>query len=135
MNKVVYLLAEDLLNIHSVLINETGGSHGVRDRHTLLTLEGLPQQTAFGKELYPSLFTKAALYVRNIIFSHPFVNGNKRTAFGSADAFLQLNGYQITVKDGGVEQFALSILEKHSDLEVIAEWLRANSTRLSKRKT
>ena len=88
-----YLLAEDILEIHSVVIDETGGSHGVRDRASLSALEGLPRQSAFGKELYPTVFLKASVYVHNIIFGHPFIDGNKRTAMATADVFLQLNGY------------------------------------------
>lgn len=126
-----YLSAEDILLAHSIIIDETGGSHGLRDRHALLTLEDLPKQQAFGKELYPTVFVKAAVYVRNIIFAHPFVDGNKRTAMTVADVFLQLNGYRISVPKGGVERFALSVIEKKLTLEDIAVWLRENSKRLS----
>ncbi len=122
-----YLSAEDILLIHSAIIDETGGSHGVRDRGAVTALEGLPRQKAFGKELYPGVFTKAALYVRNIIHGHPFVDGNKRTAMAVADVFLQLNGYSVAVPKGGVEQFALSMIKKRLDLDAIALWLKRSS--------
>jgi death-on-curing protein len=122
-----YLTAEDILNIHSVMIDETGGSHGVRDQGALKTLEGLPQQQAFGKELYPTLYIKAAVYMRNILFSHPFIDGNKRTAMTCTDVFLQLNGYVINVAKGGVELCALTVIEKHSSLEEIAIWIELNT--------
>jgi death-on-curing protein len=122
-----YLTAEDLLNIHAVIIAETGGSHGVRDSGALASLELLSQQTAFGKELYPGLYIKGAVYARNIIFNHPFVDGNKRSAMASMDVFLQLNGYRINTPKGGIENFALSIIEHKHSLEEIAEWLEMNS--------
>src|SRR3990167_11091148 len=112
-----YLSAEDILRLHSVVIDETGGSHGVRDGGAIVSLEHLPKQEAFGKELYPSLFQKAGLYIRNIIFSHPFIDGNKRTAMITADVFLQLNGYAIVVPVGGVEHFAISIIIKRLGLD------------------
>lgn len=130
-----YLLPEEILEVHSVVIDETGGSHGVRDRDTIASLEHLPRQAAFGKELYPTLFLKAAVYIRNIIFSHPFIDGNKRTAMASGDVFLQLNGYRITVPRGGVEAFALEIIARHHDLKAIAEWLKKNSRRTGRRKS
>ena len=74
-----YLSAKDMVNVHSVILNETIGAHGLRDSGALAALADLPKQAAYGKELYPGVFLKAALYVRNIISSHPFVDGNKRT--------------------------------------------------------
>lgn len=129
-----YLTAEDVLRIHSAIIDETGGSHGVRDHGALSSLEHLPRQKAFGKELYPTVFLKAAIYVRNIIFSHPFIDGNKRTAMAATDVFLQLNGSHMTVATGGVEAFALSVIAKHLDLQAIAEWLKKNSKKVSRKK-
>lgn len=124
---MLYLSAADILAVHSVIIDETGGSHGVRDRHALLTLEDLPKQTVFGRELYPTVFLKAALYVRTIIFSHPFIDGNKRTAMAAADVFLQLNGFKINVSKGGIERFALKTIAERLDLKKIAEWLEKNT--------
>jgi len=115
------------------VIDETGGSHGLRDPHAIATLEELPKQKAFGQELYPGLFLKAAVYMRNIMFAHPFIDGNKRTAITAADIFLQLNGYQIAVKKGEIENFALFVIAKKLDLENIAEWLKKNSRKIKKR--
>ena len=122
-----YLTADDILRIHERVIEETGGSHGVRDAHAVATLENLPRQSAFGKELYPTLFLKAALYARNIITAHPFVDGNKRTAMTAAGVFLRLNGYTMTVRKGGIEHFALSVISHKKDLETIAAWFKKNS--------
>ena len=130
MAKVLYLSADDIVRIHERVVEETGGSHGIRDYHTIATLEDLPKQSAFGSELYPTLFVKAALYVRNIITAHPFVDGNKRTAMTSADVFLQLNGFRIAIKKGGVETFALSVISERKDLKLIADWLKKYSKKI-----
>lgn len=127
-----YLTAEEILRIHSAIVDETGGSHGVRDRKPLEVMEALPQLRSFGKELYPTVFLKAGLYVRNIIMSHPFIDGNKRTAISAADVFMQLNGYQITIARGGVEAFALDVIQKKLDLDDIAAWLKKNSKKIRK---
>ena len=125
-----YLSPEDLLNIHSVVIDETGGTHGVRDQGALLSLGALPQQAVYGRELYIGIYAKAAVYIRSIIFNHPFIDGNKRSAMMSADVFLQLNGYQISVPKGGVEEFALTIIRDRYGIEEIATWLKAHTVRI-----
>lgn len=124
---MIYLNAEQILFIHSAVIDETGGSHGVRDHASLAALEGLPRQKAFGKELYPSVFHKAAVYIRNVIGSHPFIDGNKRTAMSATAVFLELNGYAIQVKEGAIEEFAIRVIREKLTIEDIAGWLKKNT--------
>lgn len=129
---MIYLTEGQLLLIHSMVIDETGGSHGVRDHHALAALRDLPKQKTFGKELYPTVFQKAAVYVRNIIGAHPFVDGNKRTAMAAAAVFMELNGYQTIAKEGEVEKMALRIIREKLSQEVIADWLRRHTRRISR---
>lgn len=112
-----------------MLIDEYGGSHGVRDRNLLASLRQLPAQTAFGKNLYPTLFLKSALYVRNIITSHPFLDGNKRNGITCAAIFLENNGYVFDAKVGELEKYAVLIAREKPELEEIAEWLKKHSKR------
>ena len=126
-NSVNYLTKEQILLIHSILIDETGGSHGVRDHNAILALEGLPRQSVFGKELYPTVFLKAAVYCRNILFNHPFFDGNKRTGMTTAGIFLENNGYHIIAQEGQIEKFALEIIRERYDVQDIARWLKINS--------
>ena len=67
-----YLTDTQMRIINQLVVRETGGLLGVRDSHAISSLENLPRQTMFGKELYPDVFIKAALYARNIIMGHPF---------------------------------------------------------------
>jgi death-on-curing protein len=129
-NKYKYLEIEDLLLIHSALIDEIGGSHGVRDMTRLDAACGHPKQKVFGKELFETLFEKAASYSFDIINFHPFVDGNKRTGMASMAVFLELNAWQLETKKGLVERMAVdSATKKLSDKE-IAAWLKTNSTAL-----
>ena len=84
-----YLTKEQILIIHSIIIDETGGMHGVRDHNAVLSVEALPRQKLFGKELYPTIFLKATVYTRNIIMNHFFIDGNKRTGMTAASVFLE----------------------------------------------
>jgi len=127
---VRYLTKEQILLIHSMVIDETGGTHGVRDYDAILGLESLPRQSAFGKELYPTLFAKTAVYARNIISGHPFVDGNKRTAMTAASVFLENNGYKLVVEKGMVEKFALRLVKEKLDIGAIASWFEKNTGKI-----
>ena len=122
-----YLTKEQMLLIHSLIIEETTGAHGVRDHHALLSLEKAPAQSFGGKELYVDIFSKAAVYVREIIKTHIFIDGNKRTALMAAATFLELNGYKLDVRRGEMVKFAVSVAINKFDLDKIAKWLKKNS--------
>ena len=125
-----YLSVEDILLIHSAVVDETGGSHGVRDMNALLTMEALPQQAMFGNELYETIWKKSATYVRSIIFNHPFIDGNKRTAIALAARFLSLNGYELIVSNTRLEHFVLFAVVKKYDLKTTAAWFKKHSKRI-----
>lgn len=129
---MLYLTQKEVLLIHSIIIDETGGSHGLRDRHAILTLEQLPRQKFGGQELYKTIFEKAAVYARNIIMGHPFVDGNKRTGMTTASVFLENNSYHIIAKEGEIEKFALRIINKKLDIATIAKWFKTNSRKIKK---
>ena len=95
-----YLSEAEILLIHNRIVDETGGLHGVRDLHATHSVVEQPRQAVFGKELYPTVFLKAAVYVRNNIAHHPFLDGNKRTGITVASVFLSDNGYTIEAKEG-----------------------------------
>jgi len=124
-----YLTASQILLIHSMLIDEHGGSHGVRERNLIASLEQLPAQKAFGKELYPTIYLKSAVYARNIITSHPFFDGNKRTGITCAAISLENNGYVFDAKEGELEHYAILIAREKPELKEIAAWLKAHSKR------
>lgn len=125
-----YLTKEQILLIHSMAIDETSGLHGVRDYHVILSLEVAPKQKVFNKELYPTIFLKTAVYARDIIMNHPFLDGNKRTGMTAAGVFLENNGYKIIAKEGEIEKFALKIINEKISLETIAAWLKKHSKKI-----
>jgi death-on-curing protein len=119
-----YLAAEEILLAHFKLIERFGGSHGVRDISRVKAVVAAPRQEAFGTEQYPTLFEKAAVYARNIIADHAFVDGNKRTGIAAAVIFLQRNGQKFRAKQGELEDFAVLIATDHLDIATIADWLK-----------
>ena len=121
------LSIREILLVHSLVINESGGRHGVRDMAAILLLEDLPKQKAFGKVFYPSPFDKAAVYARTIIMNHPFVDGNKRSGMTAAFVFLEDNGFKSVAKEGEIERFAIKIIKDHLEIKEIAKWFEGRT--------
>jgi len=113
-----------------MIIDETTGSHGVRDHHAVLSLTEAPKQAFSGKELYPTIFDKAAIYARDIIMNHPFIDGNKRTGMVAASVFLEDNGYRLDTEKYDIEKFALRIVSEKIEIKKIAAWFKKNSKRV-----
>lgn len=122
-----YLNAEEILRLHFQIIEDYGGSHGVRDEGRLKSIIAAPKQHVFGHEQYPTLFDKAAVYLRNISGGHPFIDGNKRTALTVCGLFLGRNNITLTANPKEVESFTVRIATEHLSIEVIAGWLKANA--------
>jgi death-on-curing protein len=114
---VEYLTLEEVLLPHARLIQRTGGSGGVRDIGLLDS--ALARQATFGgKDLYSSLWHKAAALMHSLIKNHPFVDGNNLTATG---LFLELNGYTLTANNEQVLDFARRAVVKKDDIETVSE--------------
>ena len=120
---ILYLDIEELLKLHFRVIEDFGGSHGVRDESRLESAIAAPKQEVFGQEQYVSIFEKAAVYVRNIIGDHPFVDGNKRAGITVGGIFLMRNDYVLTALPNELEDFAVRVATHHLDVETIAKWL------------
>jgi len=121
-----YLTAEDILYMHFRLIEDYGGSHGIRDENRLKSVIEAPKQTAFGIEQYPEIFEKAAVYARNIIADHLFVDGNKRSGITSSSVFLKKNGHILLATTKELEDFAVRIAVENLGIPEIAEWFKNN---------
>lgn len=75
------------------------GERGVRDVGLLESALMRPSSSAFGKDAYPDLWSKAAALLHSIIRNHPFMDGNKRTSVALALAFLDRNGEDVEHAD------------------------------------
>jgi death-on-curing protein len=122
-----YLTLEEILRLHFQLIEDYGGSHGVRDEGRLTSVVEAPRQEVFRQEQYPSLFDKAAVYVRNIVGDHPFSDGNERTAITVCGIFLMRNNSGIVAEPGELEDFVVKVATDHLSIEEIANWLESHS--------
>jgi death-on-curing protein len=111
--------------LHERLLAEFGGAGGIRDQTMLDSALSRPEQ----RHHYGSgdIFEVAAAYAFGIARNHPFVDGNKRTAFASAVTFLHLNGLIFTATESDAVIQTLALAAGALDESGYAAWLRANS--------
>ena len=93
--------------VHEEQLAEHGGASGLRDAGLLESALARPRQWATYGE--PDLAALAASYGYGIARNHPFVDGNKRTAFGAVELFLVLNGADLTADDASCTLTMLSV--------------------------
>jgi death on curing protein len=125
------LTLEQLLEIHALLVQNTGGSSGLRDLGRLEAVIATQTQSVFDEELYPDLESKAAAMIRGIIADHPFVDGNKRTGMLSGLTLLKINGAQSHFQKQEIEDFAVKIAVEHLEVSAISAWLQHHSLETS----
>ncbi len=84
-----------------------------------------PQSTAFGDDAYPSLHEKSGALLHSLARNHPFVDGNKRTAWAATAVFYQLNGHIIVQEDPGqIVSIVVDVAEGQLDVPNIAATLK-----------
>ena len=109
--------------IHKILIEAFGGSHGIRDMASLDSALARPFQT-FGKDdLYPTPIHKAAALIESLLINHPFVDGNKRTGYVLMRIFLINNGLDINTTQEDKYIFVINIASGKTKFEEILDWL------------
>ena len=111
--------------VHDEQLAEHGGSAGVRDAGLLESALAKPQNlAAYG---HPDVIALAASYGFGIARNHPFIDGNKRTAFVAVELFLDLNGYELTATDADCVLTMLALAAGEIDEAAFTNWIRSNS--------
>ena len=114
-----YLAAAEVLAIHEDQIERYGGSAGIRDRGLLEAALFRPQ-TGY----YANLLEEAAALWESLSQNHPFIDGNKRTAFAATYTFLAINGAQLTAGPVETQDFICGLYESRNfDFDRLNEWL------------
>ena len=114
---------EETEKLHTLLIDNFGGSHGIRDSSSLESALSRPFQTFDNKELYSTPIDKAAALIESILNNHPFVDGNKRTGYTLLRLFLLQNNLDIYASMDERYQFVISIASGEKRFEEIVSWL------------
>ena len=128
MKEPVWIEARELLLLHGRLIEQHGGSGGVRDVGLLESTLARPREI-FARAAKPDMFQMAAAYTSGVVRNHPFVDGNKRVAFIAGILFLELNGYRFAASEEEAARAVIDLASRALDEAGYAAFLRANSRR------
>ncbi len=122
-----YLIFDEIMGIHNRMIEVFGGEDGILSEEALENCVALPMMSIFGTETSPSIWSKAATLLHCIATRHPFVDGNKRTAWTAAKVFLLLNGYRLTATVENAETTLLGVIQGDIDSEELTDWIEEHS--------
>jgi death on curing protein len=116
----VHLTLLEVLAIHDRMLADFGGARGVRDAGALESALFRPV-TGY----YDDVIAQAAALLESLLINHPFVDGNKRTAFAAADISLRLNGYGVVASTDDAYQAVIGALAPGArGFELLDGWLR-----------
>ncbi len=122
-----YPTIHEVIVLHSELIDQFGGAHGIRDEGALASAIMRPMMG-----YYDGLIQEAAALMESLANNHAFVDGNKRIAFAATDVFLRLNGWTIDCDSEQAHAHFMHLFETQSfHFAELAEWLEGHVRPLS----
>ena len=117
------LSKKQILMLHTQLIQQTGGSEGVRDYNLLDSALETPFQSFGGDELYPTIQAKAARLGYGLIKNHCMIEGNKRIGTHSMLVFLALNGIELKYMQKELYETILDVAAGKIEYEDLLQWV------------
>jgi len=116
-----YLIVADVLGMHTILMQRYGGATGVRDPGALEAALYRPQ-TGY----YEDIVAEAAALLESLAINHPFIDGNKRIAYASADVFLRINGWRLKRDPMKIHAEMIQMFETGTfNIAHLEPWLRS----------
>ena len=116
----------NILKLHKLLTDFTGGSNEIRDYSLLDSALNTSFQTFEGKELYPSLEEKGARFGFNLVQNNAFVDGNKRIGLLVMLTFLEINGINLKFTDDELVKIGLSLASGQMTYENLFDWIKTH---------
>jgi len=124
----IWVVESVALAVHEAQLAEHGGMAGIRDEGLFLSAMARPQNlAAYGES--PDAADLAAAYGFGLSRNHPFLDGNKRTAFVVMELFLNLNGWALEADDADCISTMESVAAGSTSEKSLATWLRAHIAR------
>lgn len=122
---------KEAIRRHNRLIDEFGGSTGIRDMNGLEAALARPYATFDQQELYPSPIDKASAILESLIINHPFVDGNKRIAYALMLLILLDHNLYLTIDKNEQYDFVIAASTGQMRFDEIKAWLEANTSPVS----
>ena len=125
MKKWTWIDPRSILAIHDEQLAEHGGKAGIRNHGLLESALARPVNLAAYES--PDVADLAASYAVALAKNHPFIDGNKRTAFVALELFLAMNGKELKASDADCVLTMLSVAAGEMDETSLAEWIRRHT--------
>ncbi|MGD9567486.1 MAG: type II toxin-antitoxin system death-on-curing family toxin [Sedimentibacter sp.] len=116
-----------VIQIHSMLIQETGGIDGIRDDGLLDSALNSPFQSFDGEDIYKTIQTKAARLGFSLVNNHAFVDGNKRIGLLIMMTFLEMNGIIVECSNEELIELGLGLASNKLDDKDLLDWIIKHS--------
>lgn len=117
------LTIEEIIRMHAMMVERTGGAQGLRDRGLLESAIYSTQISFEGIEKYPSIEEKAARYAYSLISNHAFIDGNKRIGILVMLTTLDLNDITLQFTQQELISLGLNLARGDMDYEKTLEWI------------
>ena len=127
-----YLSLGEIVDLHQLLLDQTGGSGGIRDLGGLESALAQPRATFDGTDLHPTIIQKAAALAFSLALNHPFVDGNKRVAHAAMEVFLLMNGWELVGTVDEQERLMLDLADGQMTREQLTAWLEQHTKRVGR---
>ena len=124
---MIWVTADDVILIHSRIIQTTGGIEGLRDRAGLEAAIAAPLQSFGGEDLFPSDIEKIARIGFGLASNHAFLDGNKRIGAMMTQLLLKWNGYQLRLKPGELADMFIAIADGTSNVQDLLNWIQEHT--------
>jgi death-on-curing protein len=119
-----YVSVAQAIELHRRIVDDTGGSHGLRDPGGLASAISQPECSSGGVDLYPTIHEKASVLAFSLINNHACVDGNKRVGHAAMDALLEMNGRALIGAVDEHERVILCVAAGRIDREEFVAWIR-----------
>ena len=126
-----YLTLAEVIELHRRVIEQAGGAEGVRDLGAIESAVAQPQMTFGGRDLYPTMESKATALCFSLVMNHPFVDGNKRVGHAAMETFFVMNGFELASDVDDAERVILDLAAGELSREGLLEWVESHIQRLT----
>ena len=120
---MIRLSLEQVLKLHSQIVEISGGSDGIRDESLLESALNAPFQSFAGVEVYPSIQQKAARLCYGLVKNHAFIDGNKRIGAHVMLVFLALNNIELDYTQQELSNVILEVASGQRNCENLCAWI------------
>lgn len=121
-----YPTVDEILRLHALALEQTGGADGLRDKGALESAVHQPSAAFGGTDLYPTIAEKAGALGYSLIMNHPFVDGNKRVGYGAMETLLVLNGWELNADVDDSERITLALASGELTRQAFVDWIAAH---------